>query len=134
MSRREFIRGAIAAASPKSPPRASPRAVAACFIRQQLREGSVPAVVIEQDAKATGILAARRSEAPLTCRGADAVGRSGEDRIPDGGATSRLRRGFDNVSTARSLPRSPAIAPDGMIAMPTPARTKLTGKRRMGLV
>ena len=39
--------------------------------------------------------------------------------------TSRLRRGFVSVSTAKSLPRSPAIALDGTMAIPTPARTKL---------
>src|SRR5262249_49737951 len=39
--------------------------------------------------------------------------------------TSRLSRGLTSFRTDRSLPRSPAMAPDGTMAMPTPARTKL---------
>src|SRR5215469_4881848 len=43
--------------------------------------------------------------------------------------TSRLRRGLVRLRTAKSLPRNPAIAPDGAMAMPTPARTKLIMSR-----
>src|SRR5215469_14765050 len=39
--------------------------------------------------------------------------------------TSRLRRGLVRLRTTKSLPRNAAIAPDGTMAMPTPARTKL---------
>src|ERR1700722_5055110 len=38
---------------------------------------------------------------------------------------ARLRRGLISLRTAKSLPRYPAMAPDGTMAIPTPARTKL---------
>jgi hypothetical protein len=55
MSRREFIREAIAASNLTPLSRTSPRAVAAEFIREKLKDGPIPALDIEQEALHAGL-------------------------------------------------------------------------------